>query len=136
MSSEEEEEEKEEEEEDLENPRLSSAASSGDLTLVQNLVEQWQAQLSPSFLTPKHLQSAMAAAVTSHHPSIVSYLLDQGALVSQYDIVLALADTDDAIAMFQTFLDHGWDINNKTGLGVTVLKYLLSLLYSCLEYHK
>jgi hypothetical protein len=109
--------------EDLTNEALSNAATSGDLALVQTVVEQWKAQLHPSPLTPKHLQSAMAAAVSSHHPTIVSYLLDRGAQVSPNNIVVALGETDATIAMFQTFLDHGWDINSKTGLGNPVLKY-------------
>lgn len=109
--------------EDFENLKLSRAAKDGDLSQVQELLEQWRADLSPTSLTPQHLNNALVEAVSYHRVPVTSYLLAQGAETTPNMIVLALGKTDDAIAMFQTFLDHGWDINNKTGLGFPTLKY-------------
>lgn len=86
-----------EETEGFDEEALSRAASSGNLPLLQALVEQLKAELHPSFLTPKYLQRAMAAAVTSYNVPIVSYLMDEGAVVSPNNIVVALGDTEDAI---------------------------------------
>jgi len=113
---------------DLDNPELSNAAKMGDVSQVKELLEQWKSELSPAPLTALHLNSTFVEAVSYHHPSIASYLHDEGAEVSDNILVLALGvlgETDKAIAMFQTFLDHGWNINSKTGLGVPVLKYSL-----------
>lgn len=116
--------------EDFENLKLSSAAKEGDLSQVQVLVEQWRSELLPALLTPQHLNSALVEAVSYHRVAVTSYLLDQGAEISPNMIVLALGKTQDAIAMFQTYLDHGWDINSRTGLGVPALKYpLLTIRY-------
>ncbi len=113
---------------DFDNPELSNAAKMGDISQVKELLEQWKSELSPAPLKALHLNSTFVEAVSYHHPSIASYLLDEGAEISENILVLALrisGETDKAIAMFQTFLDHDWDINSKTGLGVPVLKYLL-----------
>jgi len=112
---------------DFDNPEMSNAAKMGDVSQVTKLLEQWKAELSPRPVTALHLNSTFVEAISYHHPSIVSYLLDAGAEISENILVAALRETDKAIAMFQTFLDHGWDINSKTGLGVPVLKYSLSI---------
>ena len=107
---------------EIQNAQLVEAAREGDLGRCQMLVQQRKTQISPSATTPQHLTPALAAAVGSKHFHIVKYLLEQGAIISGNVMVLALGSTDDAIAMFQTFLDHGWDINSKTDLGNIMLK--------------
>ena len=74
------------------------------------------------------LVPALAAAEGSKSLRKVAYLLEQGAVISGNVVVLALGETDDAIAMFQTFLDHGWTINSKTDLG-NINRFLVSLLH-------
>ena len=71
----------------------------------------------------EQLGPALAEAVGCKHLPIVAYLLEQGTLVSGNIMILALGNTDEATAMFQTFLSHGWDINSKTDLGNTMLKW-------------
>lgn len=110
---------------DFDNPEMFNAAKMGDVSQVKELLEQWKSKLSPAPLTALHLHSTLVEAVSYHHSSIASYLLDEGAEITENMLVLALGEADMAIAMFQTFLDHGWDINSKTGLGAPVLKYLL-----------
>ncbi len=112
---------------DFDSPDMSSAAKNGDVSRVKKLLEQWKSELSPAPLTALHLNNIFVEAVSYNYPSIASYLLDEGAEIFEHIIVLGLGKMDDAIAMFQTFLDHGWDINSKTGLGVPVLKYSLSI---------
>lgn len=107
---------------DIQDTQFVEAARQGDLDKCQMLVQQSKIQISPSATTPQHLTPALAAAVGSKHLHIVKYLLEQGAIVSGNVMVLALGSTDDAIAMFQTFLNHGWDINSKTDLGNIMLK--------------
>ena len=103
---------------------LVEAARNGNLDQCQSVIEQWKKQSSFSFQPTYHLAPALAAAISSKNINIVSYLLDQGATVSSYNMVLALDknDVDASIAIFQTFLDHGWDINSKTEIGNVILK--------------
>ena len=108
---------------DMENPQLDQAAKDGDLQSCKILVEKWKQDLFPAKITTEHLRPAFAVAVGAKHTDVVTFLLDQGVTISSNAMILALGDTDDAIAMFQTFLDHGWDINSKTDLGVPMLKY-------------
>ena len=107
---------------EIQNAQLVEAAREGDIGRCQMLVQQRKTQISRSAITPQHLTPALAAAVGSKHFHVVKYLLEQGAIISGNVMVLALGSTDDAIAMFQTFLDHGWDINSKTDLGNIMLK--------------
>jgi len=107
---------------DFQNTPLVEAAKNGELDNCQMLLLQWEQHLSPSHITSRHLAPALAAAIGSKHPQVVAYVLEQGAIISGIDMVLALGDTDASITMFQTFLDHGWDINSKTDLGNTMLK--------------
>ena len=110
---------------DLENPQLDRAAADGDIEQCQALLTQWKQRLNPARITARHLGSTLAAAVGGKHPQVVSYLLEQGAVISGNDMVLALGNTDDSILMFQTFLDNGWDINSKTDIGNVMLKYMI-----------
>ena len=108
---------------DFQNPQLDKAVKDGDLSRCQTLVQQLKSQSLSSAITSKQLTSALGAAVGSNHLNIVAYLLGQGAVISGNIMILALGETDEAIAMFQMFLDHGWDINSKTDLGNTMLKW-------------
>lgn len=105
--------------------QLNEAARDGDLSRCQRLVQEWRLQTSPALVPSEHLTPPLAAAVGAKHLAIVAYLLDQGATISGNIMVLALGDTNDAIAMFQTFLEHGWDINSKTDLGNIMLKHIV-----------
>ena len=107
---------------DLQNSQLDEAVKDGDFSRCQTLVQQLKSKSPSSTITTKQLGPALGAAVGCKHLHIVAYLLEQGAVISGNDMILALGETDEAIAMFQMFLDHGWDINSKTDLGNTMLK--------------
>ena len=109
---------------DIQNIQLVEAVRDNDLRRCQTLVQQWKRQRYPSAVPPQHLARALAAAVGSKHLRIVACLLEQGAVVSGNFMVMALDGTDDAIAIYQTFLDYGWDINSKTDLGNIMLKWV------------
>ena len=104
-----------------ENPLLREASLTGDLSAVESHLNQWRAQLSPSELTPKHLDDALVGAVGAGQAPTVSLLLDQGAQLDSDVIQIALG-AHNSTALFQTFLDHGWDINAATGTGASALK--------------
>ena len=99
---------------------LRDTARDGDLGRCQMLVQQWR--LEAPAIKAQDLTPALAAAVGNKHLQTVAYLLDQGATISGNIMILALGETSDAIAMFQTFLEHGWDINSKTDLDNVMLK--------------
>ena len=103
-------------------PQLDEAVRNGDLGTCQTLVEQWKLEIFPVPITPCDLSSALVIAAGSKHPHIAAYLLKQGAVITEKVMGEAFGETDDAIAMFQTFLDHGWNINMKTRVGDIMLK--------------
>lgn len=105
--------------EQYENPTLCAASASGNLKTVKTELQLWKSRLLPSEITAKHLNEALRSAITAGHSSIVSFLLDQGAQLSPIMILEGLHETT---SMFQVFLDHGWDINERTDSGAVALK--------------
>ena len=98
------------------NPELDSAARKGDLSEVQKLVKDWPSTNS----LEEGLQSALNCAVQSGRVPVASYLLDHGAKFSS-DISHLAIERDVPNDMFQTALDHGWDINGLTKFGSPIL---------------
>lgn len=94
------------------------------ISTVQTLVDRLRSQKHPAIEDTECLYNALSTAIGSYRLSIISYLMDQGVKLhpNMYVPALRKLDTNNAIAMFQIFLDHGWDINSKTDLGFTVLK--------------
>ena len=119
---------------DSQSSQLDNAVKDGDLSRCQTLVQQLKSQSPSSARTTKQLGPALAAAVGCKHLHIVTYLLEHGAVISGNIMILALGETHEAIAMFQMFLDHGWDINSKTDLGNTMLKWANDPISSCWSY--
>lgn len=104
-----------------ENPQLYKAITAGDLEAVKVLVQQVQAQDDATELFERSLQEGLNAAICSKHASIVSYLLDHGAKLDEWYVGVAV--TSDAPAkVYQAFLDHGWDIKERTFTGSPALK--------------
>jgi hypothetical protein len=60
------------------------------------------------------LQKALDAACSSKHPAVISYLLDNGAKLEPWNLRLAI-DDDTPVSIFETFLNHGWDVNEMIG---------------------
>lgn len=108
---------------EIDREALLEAAKYGELTKCQALLNQWQEHGSLSRPTPKELAPSLTEAIISKHVHAVAFLLQNGAAVSGHDMIYAMGETDISIAMFQTFLDHGWDPNSKTNLGNVMLKY-------------
>ena len=104
-------------------PQLDKAVEDGDLSRCQTLVQQMKSQSPSSAITTKQLGPALGAPIGCKHLHIVAYLLGQGAVITGNIMILALGKSDEAIAMFSMFLDHGWDVNSKTDLGNTMLKW-------------
>ena len=119
---------------DLDFQALFEAAKTGELSVCQALLEQGREHRSSSPLTSSVLAPSLATAISSKHLHVVALLLEQGAAISGNDMILALGDTDASIAMFQTFLDHGWDINSQTDLGNVMLKCVPLVPSSFLAY--
>ncbi|MCJ1383856.1 hypothetical protein MMC17_006970 [Xylographa soralifera] len=105
-----------------ENPRLYEACVAGDLEAVKFELQSWQSRLDPSKLTPKHLQDVVLGAVRADQPLVASFLFDQGAVLDGYIVQNAMHGS---LAMLQVFLDHGWDINERTDTGAPALKHLM-----------
>ncbi|KAL8711202.1 MAG: hypothetical protein Q9220_004347 [cf. Caloplaca sp. 1 TL-2023] len=104
---------------------LRKACKSGDLISTQSLLDQFRRHLSPQPLSSSHLRQPLSIAIDAGQPTIVSYLLDQGASIDFSDITGAAEAGALSIPIFETFLAHGWDINLPTGRYSRPLKHVI-----------
>ena len=104
-----------------ENPKLREASAAGDLEGVKTILEQWRSDHSSSELTAKRLDDALVGAAATDQPHVVAFLLDQGAKLDSSIVEIGMKSLTE---MFQVFLDHGWNINERTDMGVTGLRYV------------
>lgn len=79
---------------------LRIACPDGDLQAAQSIVQDLRHQLSPNLLTPEHLQSSLAGAVSAGQTEIVAYLLSQGAKLSPLNITQATNPRSRTVAIF------------------------------------
>ncbi|KAI9678754.1 MAG: hypothetical protein M1817_005811 [Caeruleum heppii] len=93
---------------------FTSAGQDGNLERIRQLVNS---SPEPNY---EQIGEAFHEAVVHGHASIVSFLLDHGAKISALTVVFAGRSKE--LAVFQAFLDHGWDINMKLLKGAPGLK--------------
>ena len=103
---------------------LAKAASAGDLSEIRGLVGNWPSG-NP---TGEDLQPALSNAVRQGHVSVASYLMRHGATFDA-DMGKAALSCDNAEDMFQIALDHGWNINSRTTIGLPVFACVSSDLW-------
>lgn len=84
---------------------LGEACEQGDLKRVEALVNP------PSNPTAEVLNYGLSTAASEGHSAVVSFLFDKGAEMTAATTVLAANGHSPAV--FQVFLDHGWDINSN-----------------------
>ncbi|MCJ1383051.1 hypothetical protein MMC17_006164 [Xylographa soralifera] len=108
---------------EYENPQLREACQEGNLKEVKSQLDRWQSARSPSGLAAKHLENALIGAISAGQSEVVDYLLNNGAEMDPEIVEFAL---DTSVKMFEIFLQHGWDINSRTGTGAPALKHLVS----------
>ena len=99
---------------------LATSARRGDLVEVQRIVEDWS---SPESLL-ESVQTALWKAVRGGQVPVASYLLKHGAKFDS-DISGSALTCNTSEDMFQLALDHGWDINSKTDVGLPILAYVV-----------
>ena len=115
--------------------KMKEACTRGSLSRVQRLVEEWLAMPTPD-LPPGPIGYEIGAlepvfhhAIRKSKGAIVSYLMDEGILMS----VPALDDALEykaSVEVFQAFLDHGWNINEPLDeKAPPPLAYVLSALW-------
>jgi len=100
---------------------LYKAAKTGSLAAVKAQVRQAQEYHVTAQSLEKSLNDGLKAAIEYKHPSVISYLLDHGAKLTPGMVEYATAE-DTPIGVFETFLNHGWDINEPIANGSPVLK--------------
>ena len=110
---------------DLAEPMEASSAA-GDLTRVKALLEQWHAAgrrvpLDNPLCEPNNpFPMSMIAAIENQHLDIIACFLDEGFPINTG--ASAAASKVGSVEMYQTFLDHGWDINELPTGGSAALK--------------
>ncbi len=97
--------------------QLDDACREGDLQRLQSLLNP------PAKPTDEDLEYALTAAAEEGHSHIVSFLLDHKG-VEITDTMVARATHGNSTAVYQAFLDHGWDINTKGVSGCTTLGHV------------
>ncbi|MCJ1401421.1 hypothetical protein MMC11_004634 [Xylographa trunciseda] len=110
---------------DYENPQLRDACERGNLNEVISQLDQWQSAQSPSRLTAKHLQDALIGAISAGQSEVVDHLLKNGAEMDPELVEFALG-RNKSVKMYEVFLQHGWNINSRTGTGAPALKHLVT----------
>ena len=107
---------------------LQRASRAGDFNQVQSIIQQWRHNTSMPDPEECSLRGALADAAQHGYSRIVSYLLGQGAEVTPFVASTATATeikpNAGSIAVFQGFLDHGWDINSKSHGGTPIIWYV------------
>lgn len=90
---------------------LADACVSGDFNSIQTFFESYLTNWSPEKHGLHEFWPVLLTAVSYDRPHIVSYLLDLGLpLVS---IHVERATSTKSTAIFDVFLQHGWNINKQ-----------------------
>lgn len=92
------------------------ASAAGNLGKLASLIEERHP--STSYLT-----HGLYAAVLHGQLQAVRYLLDRGA-VAEGTVTLVAALRSKSLPIFQSMLEHGWNINTPFLMGQTALMYV------------
>lgn len=95
--------------------RLKEASASGNLADAKDIFSQWLAMPTSQRIEIGSFVAALTAAVENSHVHVASYLLSQG--VPGLASLFVTAIEARSYEMLQTFLDHGWDINEPIKMG-------------------
>lgn len=105
---------------------MEAASASGDLTQVKALLKQWHAAGEPVppdeyCCNPEDpFSRSMFAAIENQCLDVIACFLDEGFAISATGS--ATASKVGSVDVYQTFLDHGWDINELPAMGCAALK--------------
>lgn len=91
---------------------LKDASKAGSVERVRKVLQAWRADPSLDNPTTKDMEMPMILAAQKAKSKVVRFFLDEGVPVSQTVIKRADKEEDEAVDVFQAFLDHGWDINS------------------------
>lgn len=94
-----------------------AASASGNLPKIRMLLKEWPLTPPPATLrgpgastNTQWMYDSFSAAIENHRLEVIAYLMENG---FQLDAVLAgVAARTKSIPIFQTLLDHGWNIND------------------------
>jgi len=100
---------------DFQKSPFHNACITGDLDKAQHIIETEESTVTP------RLQSALTASITAGQAAVVSYLLEKGAELRPRLVNLATGHNR-STAIFQAFLDHGWNINSKAVMDSPALR--------------
>jgi hypothetical protein len=96
--------------------QLVSVSSSGDLSSVQAIFQEWKSAQDPvtaaSRKEPNHaVQPALEAAADKNQLQVITYFLEQGLVITETAVWNAIRA--ESTAALELFLEHGWDINTR-----------------------
>lgn len=107
---------------------LDAASPKGDLRQVQTILQTWNSTPSLPHPTPTDLGDAMRKAVLYGHLAVVKLLLAHGAPITATTATMATRDDKpNVLAIFEAFLQHGWDVKGTTAkTGVMIMNLTMS----------
>ncbi|KAL2681122.1 hypothetical protein Neosp_008726 [[Neocosmospora] mangrovei] len=91
---------------------LKDASKAGDVERVRKVVQTWRADSSLENPTIEDMDMPMILAAQNAKSKVILFFLGEGVPVSPTAVKLAAREGDEAVDVFQAFLDHGWDINS------------------------
>ena len=108
------------------NRSLEAATVEGDLDQVDAILQTWTSTPSLPSPTPDDLGSALTTAAMRGHLSVVRRLLDLGAPITRSAATLTTRnDFPNTLAVFESFLQHGWSPQNATCKDGTMIMCLI-----------
>lgn len=107
---------------------LDAASSKGDLGQVQTIPQTWNSTPSLPHITPDDIGDALGKAVLYGRLAVVKFLLEHGAPITSTTAVMATRDdTPNVLAIFEAFVQHGWDVrSSRPKSGVMIMSLLMS----------
>ena len=103
---------------------MEAACSSGNLIQVKALLEKWYAAGKPipehMDLSGPHNPFSMVTAIENKRLEVIAYLMDEGFPIEAVEA--SAAARVGSVDIYQTFLDHGWNINGVPYGGAPSLK--------------
>ena len=108
------------------NRSLQAAIYEADFDQVDTILQTWTSTPSLPPTPQDDLGSALASAASCGHVSVVRLLLDHGAPITRAAAILTTRDDNpNTLAIFKSFLQHGWSPQDATCKDGTMIMCLI-----------
>lgn len=98
---------------------LTTALDLGDFATIDQILDRWPSRPEAEHNSGNYepglwpFKLVLSGAIEQDNVQLISLVLDAGLKIELYAVLDAL--DIESIGIFQTFIDHGWDINEPLG---------------------